>query len=49
MPAAVARRGSREVGQLDAALRAAAQRCAAPSRRPLGPGGRAASTPAPAH
>jgi hypothetical protein len=49
MPAAVARRGSREVGKLDSALRAAAQRGTAPSRRPLGPGGRAASTPAPAH
>lgn len=49
MPAAVARRGSREVGKLDAAMRAATQRGTSPSRHPLGPGGRAASTPAPAH
>jgi NAD(P)-dependent dehydrogenase (short-subunit alcohol dehydrogenase family) len=40
LPAAIARRGPREVGRLDGA---------APSRRPLGPGGRAASAPAPAH
>jgi len=44
LPAAIARRGPREVGQLDGALHAATS-----SRRPLGPGGRAASAPVPAH
>jgi NAD(P)-dependent dehydrogenase (short-subunit alcohol dehydrogenase family) len=44
LPAAVCRRGSREVGRLDGMLHGSGA-----SRRPLGPGGRAASTPAPAH
>lgn len=44
LPAAVARRGPHEVGKLDGALRGSGS-----SRRPLGPGGRAASAPAPAH